>query len=218
VPRRRPRQCLAPARRREQPHPARLRRSDQVVAGSSRSAHSWRMPFRSLQRLPPRSPLRSLDRSAPRWARGLAGRAGSRHRHPLPNMQNNKTGHTAKTGAVCRVPEDTMTENQSGCLVLPHTTLGGVRGAPERRQAGHPDSCWVVHTPAARFPPPARTVTGWPKQVASAVPAGIDGDLGCVEAKSAQSSARISRCAPVHAPRRRCGCSAVASSPPQAWA
>jgi len=43
------------------------------------------MPFRSLQRLPPRSPLRSLGRSGPGWARRLAGRAGSRHRHPLPN-------------------------------------------------------------------------------------------------------------------------------------
>jgi len=41
------------------------------------------MTFRSLQHLPPRSPLRSLDRGAPRWARPLAGRAGSRHRHPL---------------------------------------------------------------------------------------------------------------------------------------
>jgi len=34
------------------------------------------------------------------------------------------------------VPEDKMTENQRGCLVLPHTTLGGVRGGSNaaRRQ------------------------------------------------------------------------------------
>ncbi len=43
-------------------------------------------------------------------------------------MQDNKTGHTAKTRAVCQVPEDNMTENQSGCLDLFHITLGGVSG------------------------------------------------------------------------------------------
>jgi hypothetical protein len=44
-------------------------------------------------------------------------------------MQDNKAEHAAETRAVCQVPEDTMTEkNQSGCLVLSRTTLGGVRG------------------------------------------------------------------------------------------
>ena len=50
-------------------------------------------------------------------------------------MQDYKAGHT-ETRAVCPVPEDKMTENQRGCLVLPHTTLGGVRGGSDaaRRQ------------------------------------------------------------------------------------
>ena len=76
------------------------------------------------------------DRSGPCRARRLAGRAGSRHRHPLPNMQDYKAGPTEPARAVCQVPEDKMTENQRGCLVLPHTTLGGVRGGSNaaRRQ------------------------------------------------------------------------------------
>jgi hypothetical protein len=51
-------------------------------------------------------------------------------------MQDNNAEHTAKTRAVCQVPEDTMTENQISCLILPNTTLGGVSGGsnPARRQ------------------------------------------------------------------------------------
>jgi hypothetical protein len=64
--------------------------------GNSRPAHVWRMPSRSLQRLAPRSPLGSPGRSAPRRARRLAGRAGSRHRHPLPDRQDNKAERTAE--------------------------------------------------------------------------------------------------------------------------
>jgi len=43
-------------------------------------------------------------------------------------MRDNKVEHTAEIRAVCRVPEDKMTENHSDCLVLPCTTLGEVRG------------------------------------------------------------------------------------------
>jgi len=51
-------------------------------------------------------------------------------------MQAYKAGHAAKTCAGCQVPEDKMTENQRGCLVLSHTTLGVIRGGPNaaRRQ------------------------------------------------------------------------------------
>ena len=115
------------------------------------------MPSRSLQHLPPRSPPRSPDRSAPCRARRRAGRAGSRHRHPLPDMQDNKAEHPAETRAVCQLPEDNMTGNQSGCLV-PHTTLRGAGGRLGRCPApGHPDSCRVCpHPPQTlelpRFP------------------------------------------------------------------
>ena len=117
--------------------------SGQVVAGSRRRAHFWRMPFRSLQRLPPRSPVHR-----PAAARGaglgtLAGRAGSRHRHPLPEMQDNKAEHPAETRAVCQLPEDSRTENPGGCLVLPcHATRS--RGRPGCCPApGHPGSCRI---------------------------------------------------------------------------
>jgi len=36
----------------------------------------------------------------------LAGRGGSRHRHPLPEMQDNKAEHTAETRAACQLPEN----------------------------------------------------------------------------------------------------------------
>ena len=54
------------------------------------------MPSRSLQRLPPRSPPDRRDRSAPCRARLLAGRTGSQHRHPLPDMHDNKAEHPAE--------------------------------------------------------------------------------------------------------------------------
>ena len=41
-------------------------------------------------------------------------------------MQDNK--RDILPNPVCQVPEDKMTENQSGCLVLFHITLGAVRG------------------------------------------------------------------------------------------
>jgi len=110
------------------------------------------MPSRSLQRLPPRSPLRSLDRGTPRWPRRLAGRAGSRHRHPLPDRQDNKTGHTAKTRAVCQVPEDKMTENHGGCLVPFHITLGAGRGGSNA--AG----CRVIEDSCRTCPYPPQTL------------------------------------------------------------
>ena len=92
------------------------------------------MPSRSQPRLPPRSLPPSAERSAPCRARRLAGRAGSRHGHPLPGRQGNKTEHTAETCAVCRLPEDGRTETQSGCLVP--TTLRGAGGGSDavRRQ------------------------------------------------------------------------------------
>jgi hypothetical protein len=93
------------------------------------------MPSRSLQRLPPRSPPRSPGRSARCRARPLAGRAGTRHRHPLPEIQDNKAEHPAETRTVCPLPEDNRTQNQSGCLV-PRTTLRGAGGGSDavRRQ------------------------------------------------------------------------------------
>jgi len=50
-------------------------------------------------------------------------------------MQDNKAGHPAETRAVCQLPEDNMTGNQSGCLV-PRTTLRGAGGGSDvaRRQ------------------------------------------------------------------------------------
>ena len=118
---------------------ARPRGSDQVAAGSRRPAHVRRMPSRSLQRLPARSLPRSPERSTPCRARRLAGRAGSRHGHPLPDKQGNKAEHTAGNRVVCRLPEDNGTENQSGCLV-PHHTTRIRRQLGRCRAPGHPDS------------------------------------------------------------------------------
>jgi len=51
-------------------------------------------------------------------------------------MQDNKAEHTAETRAVCQLPEDYRTENQSGCLVPSHyadsgaaRTLSGARSS-----------------------------------------------------------------------------------------
>jgi hypothetical protein len=51
-------------------------------------------------------------------------------------MQDYKAGHTEPARAVCQMPEDKMTEKQRGSIVLPHPTLGGVRGGSNaaRRQ------------------------------------------------------------------------------------
>jgi hypothetical protein len=68
----------------------RPRHGDQAVAASRRPARLRRTPSRSPRRLPPRAPSRSPDRSAPCRARRLAGRAGSRHGHPLPEIQDNR--------------------------------------------------------------------------------------------------------------------------------
>jgi hypothetical protein len=113
--------------------PGRLRRGGQLVAGSGRPAHVWPMRSRSLQRLPPRSPLRSPGRSTPSLARRLAGRAGWRHGHPLPTMRGDQAGHTAEIGAVCQVPEDTMTEKiRAAASSSPHTRRSQRR--PGRRR------------------------------------------------------------------------------------
>jgi hypothetical protein len=37
-------------------------------------------------------------------------------------MQDKKAGHTAKSALLPGAPEDKMTENQRGSLVLPYTT------------------------------------------------------------------------------------------------
>ncbi len=144
----------------EQLRPARPRRSDQVVAGSRRPVHLWRMPSRSPQRLPPRSPPRSPDRSAPSRTPRLAGRAGSRHGHPLPDTHDNKAEQPAETRAVCQLPEDDMTENQSGCLVPHHTTRS--RGRLGRcRAPGHPDNYRICRTRRRPFElPRSAYVTG----------------------------------------------------------
>jgi hypothetical protein len=42
-------------------------------------------------------------------------------------VKDHKTGHTAEPRTVCQMPEDKTTDNQSGCLVLSHITLGAVR-------------------------------------------------------------------------------------------
>jgi hypothetical protein len=76
-------------RRRDQPAPARL--TDAIPE-----------PAAPATAITPRS----LERSAPRRARRLAGRAGSRHRHPLPDVQDNKTEHTAQ--GVCPHPPQTL--------------------------------------------------------------------------------------------------------------
>ena len=91
-------------------------------------------------------PQRAVPGSTPGWPGWLATQA------PLPNMQDYKAGHTEPARAVCQVPEDKMTENQRGGLVLPHTTLGGVRGGSNaaRRQ--------VIQIPAGFCPHPPQTV------------------------------------------------------------
>ena len=94
------------------------------------------MPSRSPPRLPPRSLPRSPERSAPGRARRLAGRAGSRHGHPLLNMQDNKAEQAAETRAVRQLPEDCRTEDQSGCLALPH--YADSAAARTRSGAGSP--------------------------------------------------------------------------------
>jgi hypothetical protein len=98
------------------------------------------MPPRSLQRLPPRSPLRSPDRSTPSLARRLAGRAGWRHGHPLPTMRGDKAGLTAETGAVCPVPEDTMTE-KSGRPPRPPPHTRRSQRRPGRRRGARSSRC-----------------------------------------------------------------------------
>src|SRR5262249_24371084 len=57
------------------------------------------------------------------WLAGLAADTSI-----LSRMGRTRKRTYCKVRAVCQVPEDKMTENQRGCLVLPHTTLGGVRG------------------------------------------------------------------------------------------
>jgi hypothetical protein len=115
------------------------------VAGSRRAAQVRRMPSRSLQRLPPRSPPRSPGRSAPCRARRLAGRAGSRHRHPLPDMQDNKRNILLEPAlsASCRM---TTGQKIRAAASSPHTTRS--RGRPGRcRAPGHPESCRICPHP-----------------------------------------------------------------------
>jgi hypothetical protein len=137
----------------EQPHPARLRRSGRVVAGSSRPARLWRLPSWSLQRLPRDHPFRSPGRSAPRRARRLAGRAGSRHRHPVPHRQDNKAEHAARTRAACQAPEDTMTAKSDRLPRPPPPHYA--ESAAARTPPGHPDNCRICpHPPQPlSFPP-----------------------------------------------------------------
>ncbi len=85
-------------------------------------------------------------------ARRLAGRASSRHRHPLPNMQDKKAGHTAKTRAVCQVPEDTMTEKSERLPRPPPHHTRRSQGRLERRRApGHRIAAGFVHTRRKRL-------------------------------------------------------------------
>jgi len=50
-------------------------------------------------------------------------------------MQDNKAEHPAETRAVCQLPEDNMTGNQSGCLVpAPHYAESGGGSDIVRRQ------------------------------------------------------------------------------------
>ena len=130
----------------EQLRLARPRRSGQVVAGSRRAPHVWGMPSRSLQRLPPRYPLHRRTAAHRSGFDALAGRAGSRHRHPLPDMQD-KAEHPAGTRAACQLPETNHDRNPGGSLVLPHHTTPS-RGGPGHCPApGHPDSCRICPHP-----------------------------------------------------------------------
>jgi hypothetical protein len=84
------------------------------------------------------SPPRSPECSAPCRARRLAGRAGSRHGHPLPDMHDNKAEHPAGTRAVCQLPEDNRTANQGRLPRPPHHTTrsrGAARTLPGARSS-----------------------------------------------------------------------------------
>ena len=95
------------------------------------------MPSRSLQRPPPRSLPWSPERTEPCQTRRLAGRACSRHGHPLLKMQDNKAEQTAATRVACQLPEDNRTEDQIGFLIPTLRRSGAARtlsGARSSRQ------------------------------------------------------------------------------------
>jgi hypothetical protein len=100
------------------------------------------MPSRSLQRLPPRSLPRSPERKAPCRARRLAGRAGSRHGHPLLTRRNIPLEPALPASG------RKTTGQKSGRLPRPpHYAESGALG---RCQApDHPDSCRICPYPRA---------------------------------------------------------------------
>jgi len=90
------------------------------------------MPSRSPQRSPPRSPLRPPGRSTPCRARRLAGRAGSRHRHPLPYKQDNKA-NVLLNPCCCQMPDDKKIRAIASSF---RTTLSEIRSGPTPPGAG----------------------------------------------------------------------------------
>jgi hypothetical protein len=139
------------------------------------------MPSRSLPRLPPRSPL---DRRAAARRAGLdalAGRAGSRHGHPLPDTQDNKAEQPAETRAVCQLPENEHDRKSGAAASSSRTTLRGAGGSPgaARRQViqipagcartrrrplsfpGFPDDLMCPGFPGSRVLVMLRAGSGW---------------------------------------------------------
>lgn len=130
------------------------------------------MPPRRPQRLPPRASPRSLDRSATCRTRCLAGRAGGRHGHPLPEIQDNKPEHAAEPALSCLAQVSALVSTDAVASTTPAPDPEGIqymtrrccpirgnastrhiyRGRGNRRQPHH------VARPAARPGPrpPAR--------------------------------------------------------------
>jgi hypothetical protein len=134
----------------------RPRRGDQAVAASRRPARLRRTPSRSPRRLPPRAPSRSPDRSAPCRARRLAGRAGSRHGHPLPEIQDNRRNKLLNPRHLpaARRQHDTKSER----LPLSRRPHYAERGRLGRcRAPRHPDRCRSCPWEFARRPTPGST-------------------------------------------------------------